>query len=110
MCPFLEVQVLYGSGSTSRSAKARAWPDLQEHLLAGSYNPQPIRRVEIPKPDGGVRLLGIPTVVDRLVQQALLQILTPIYDPTFSINRYGFRPGRSAHRALESARKHVSEG
>jgi RNA-directed DNA polymerase len=88
----------------------QAWPALREHLLAGDYRPQPIRRVEIPKPDGGVRQLGIPTVIDRLVQQALLQILTPIYDPTFSRSSYCFRPGRSAHHALEAARKHVAAG
>lgn len=86
------------------------WPVLREQLLAGTYVPQPVKRVELPKPDGGVRLLGIPTVVDRLIQQAILQVLDPLYDPTFSPSSYGFRPGKSAHQALEAAQKHVSEG
>jgi RNA-directed DNA polymerase len=87
-----------------------AWPKLRDEMLAGEYKPQPIRRVDIPKPDGGTRQLGIPTVVDRLVQQALLQVLEPLYDPTFSPSSYGFRPGKSAHQALESARQYVAEG
>ena len=86
------------------------WPNLRAQLLSGTYQPQPVKRVEIPKPDGGVRLLGIPTVVDRLVQQAILQVLSPLYDPTFSSSSYGFRPGKSAHQALASAQKHVAEG
>lgn len=86
------------------------WPNLREQLLAGTYKPQPVKRVEIPKPDGGVRLLGIPTVVDRLIQQAILQVLDPLYDPTFSPSSYGFRPGKSAHQALEVARQHVASG
>lgn len=88
----------------------QAWPKLREDLLSGEYRPSPIRRVEIPKADGGVRQLGIPTVVDRLVQQALLQVLDPLYDPTFSSSSYGFRPGKSAHQALEAARQHVAAG
>lgn len=86
------------------------WPRLRAALLDGSYQPQAIRRVEIPKPDGGVRQLGIPTVVDRLIQQAVLQVLEPYYDPTFSSSSYGFRPGKSAHQALAAARNFVAEG
>jgi RNA-directed DNA polymerase len=87
-----------------------AWPALQAALLAGEYEPQPVKRVGIPKPGGGVRELGIPTVADRFIQQAMLQVLTPIYDPGFSPHSYGFRPGKSAHGALEQARAYVAEG
>lgn len=86
------------------------WPILKDRLLAGEYHPQGVRAVEIPKPKGGTRQLGIPSVVDRLLQQALLQQLTPIFDPLFSDYSYGFRPGRSAHQAIETARAHVAAG
>ncbi|NBA81684.1 group II intron reverse transcriptase/maturase [Pseudomonas putida] len=85
------------------------WPTLKARLLAGEYQPQAVRAVEIPKPQGGTRQLGIPSVVDRLIQQALQQ-LTPIFDPLFSDYSYGFRPGRSTHQAIEMARAHVTAG
>jgi len=89
---------------------AEHWQDVTQALLDGSYQPQPVRGVEIPKPGGGVRQLGIPTVLDRLVQQAILQVLEPLLDGTLSNSSYGFRPGRSAHQALQQAKKYVAEG
>ena len=87
------------------------WPTVRESLLTGNYAPKPVLRVEIPKPDGkGVRKLGIPTVMDRLIQQALHQVMQPIFDPGFSGSSYGFRPGRSAHDAVKQAREYVREG
>ena len=86
------------------------WPSVKKALLDGRYVPQPVRRVDIPKPDGGVRTLGVPTVVDRLIQQALHQVLQPLFEPTFSEGSYGFRPGRGAHQAVRQAQAYIREG
>lgn len=87
-----------------------SWPDIGQALLQGRYRPSPVRKVMIPKPDGTQRELGIPTVTDRLIQQALLQVLQPLIDPTFSDHSYGFRPGRRAHDAVKAARAYVQSG
>jgi RNA-directed DNA polymerase len=86
------------------------WPSVKKALLEGRYLPRPVRRVDIPKPAGGVRTLGIPTVVDRLIQQALHQVLSPVFEPTFSERSYGFRPRRSAAEAVKQAQAYIGEG
>ena len=88
----------------------REWPRLKEELLSGTYEPLPVRVVDIPKPSGGTRMLGIPTVLDRMIQQAILQVIGPIFDATFSDASYGFRRGRSAHQAVARAREYISAG
>ena len=100
-------------GMTIDDAKAylhEHWPSIRSRLLEGTYQPQPVKRVEIPKPDGGVRKLGVPCVVDRLIQQALLQVLQKRWDRTFSEHSYGFRPGRSAHQAVAQAQRYIAAG
>ncbi len=92
-------------------AELRAhWPELHAQIKEGRYQPQAVRRVEIPKPDGGKRMLGIPTVMDRVIQQAIAQVLTPIFDPTFSVSSFGFRPGCNAHQAIRQVRSYVKDG
>ena len=86
------------------------WPTIKAKLLAGKYIPLPVRRVDIPKPQGGVRTLGIPTLTDRLIQQALHQVLSPIFEADFSASSYGFRPGKNAHQAVKAAKQYVAEG
>ena len=86
------------------------WPRIREELLAGRYKPKPVKRVRIPKPDGGERGLGIPTVLDRFLQQAVLQVIQPLWEPHFSDHSYGFRPGRSAHQAVARAQGYIAEG
>ena len=86
------------------------WVQVKSQLLMGTYKPSPVKRVEIPKPGGGIRLLGIPTVLDRLIQQALLQVMTPIFDPEFSPNSFGFRPGKRAHDAVKKAQSYIQAG
>src|SRR6202049_3734914 len=86
------------------------WPAIREQLLSGTYKPEPVKRVEIPKPDGGIRKLGIPTVLDRFIQQAVMQVLQSRWDRTFSDHSYGFRPGRSAHQAVQAAQQYIAAG
>jgi len=86
------------------------WEEIRERLLTGAYQPQPVREVEIPKSDGGVRTLGIPTVLDRFIQQSILQVLQPMFDPTFSQHSHGFRPGRNAHNAVCEAQQYIQAG
>lgn len=86
------------------------WPSIKAKLLTGDYMPSPVRRVDIPKPQGGVRTLGIPTLTDRMIQQALHQVLSPIFEADFSSSSYGFRPGRNAHQAVKAAKQYVAEG
>ena len=93
-----------------RSYLKEHWPKIKEELLEGGYQPAAVRRVQIAKPAGGMRQLGIPTVVDRLIQQALNQVLSPIFDPNFSQSSYGFRPGRKAHQAVHKAQADVASG
>ena len=86
------------------------WETVKTELQSGIYRPMPVKRVEIPKPGGGVRMLGIPTVMDRFIQQALMQVMTPIFDPQFSPNSFGFRPGKRAHDAVKQAQSYIQEG
>ncbi len=102
-----------GDGRTVQQLPAflqTEWPRLKQALLDGSYQPEPVKRVEIPKPDGGVRKLGIPSVLDRFIQQAVLQVLQVDWDPSFSEASYGFRPGRSAHQAVKRAQEYIAAG
>lgn len=114
---FKQVMLNKGSGGVDgveiegfTSQVEKEWPGIKVVIQEGSYMPKPVRRVELPKPEGGTRLLGIPTLMDRMVQQAIAQELTALYDSTFSKSSYGFRPGRNAHQALLQTRTYVNEG
>jgi RNA-directed DNA polymerase len=93
-----------------RSWLSDHWPEVRSQLDAGTHRPQPVRRVTIPKPSGGERELGVPTALDRLIQQALSQVLTPVFDPGFSERSFGFRPERSAHQAIKRAQRDIAAG
>jgi len=93
-----------------RSYLREHWAEIREQILSGSYEPRPVRRVDIPKPGGGTRMLGIPTVLDRLIQQAVHQVLSPLWEKEFSPHSYGFRPGRSAAQAVKAAQGHIQSG
>src|SRR5229473_3835082 len=100
-------------GMTIEDAKAylrEHWPSIRSQLLSGTYQPQPVKRVPLPKPDGGVRNLGIPTALDRYLQQAVMQVLQRRWDRTCSEHSYGFRPNRSAHQAVARAQQYIAEG
>jgi group II intron reverse transcriptase/maturase len=114
---FKQVKANKGSGGVDgveiegfRTQVEKEWPQIKAAILEGKYKPQPVRRVELPKPNGGIRLLGIPTLMDRMIQQAISQELMAMYDSSFSKSSYGFRPGRNAHQALVQARTYVNEG
>src|ERR1039457_231199 len=99
-----------GTGIGIKDYLKQHWPAIREQLLNGTYEPKPVRRVDIAKPDGGVRKLGIPTVLDRFIQQAVMQVLQRQWDRTFSEYSYGFRPGRSAQQAVAQAQQYIAEG
>jgi len=100
----------YMSVKDLRKHILETWESLRASLTKGTYQPSPVRRVEIPKPNGGVRLLGIPTVTDRFIQQAITQIITPIFDPAFSTQSYGFRPNKRGHDAVKQAKRYIEDG
>jgi RNA-directed DNA polymerase len=95
---------------TLRPCLKDRWPEIQEALESERYRPSPVRRTEIPKPGGGLRELGVPTVLDRLLQQAIAQALTPLFEPRFSPHSFGYRPGRSAYDAVRQAQEYIREG